>query len=299
MAKKRTKKRKRKQGAKKRPTGFELTVQWVRSYDGPNIIEAYAERFGVSSATAIRDLKHLGAKLDSGEVVGLRAKPWNKRVRWDPPFESHRDELKGEGIERNEDYAHILGFTPEGKPYGVPWQEADKYEEDPFEWVRKTEKARGSMMHRYHYLAAEMFGYSYANYENHLGIGHLRYELLMPFDTKTLERAANEEWPTSRLAKELGVDEAQARQNAQAFKEAVAVVDSENPTLAFRNGVRQSIEQAVKEGLKKPDEIEMLVSQICYRAADMACLLDREGEDLSTYSQDLRWERCVEFLASK
>jgi len=29
-------------------------------------------------------------------------------------------------------------------------------------------------------LAAELFNYSYANYQNHLGIGNLRFEKLMP-----------------------------------------------------------------------------------------------------------------------
>jgi hypothetical protein len=35
-------------------------------------------------------------------------------------------------------------------------------------------------MDRYKLLAAELFGYSYDNYEDHLGIGHIRFEKLMP-----------------------------------------------------------------------------------------------------------------------
>ena len=33
---------------------------------------------------------------------------------------------------------------------------------------------------RAQFLAAEIFGYSYANYQDHLGIGNTRYERLMP-----------------------------------------------------------------------------------------------------------------------
>jgi hypothetical protein len=34
--------------------------------------------------------------------------------------------------------------------------------------------------------------------------------------------------------------------------------------------------------------IERLLTQICYRAADLAFLLDRKGETLSQYSERLR-----------
>ena len=44
-------------------------------------------------------------------------------------------------------------------------------------------------MNRRQLLAAETFHYSYANYANHLGIGNIRFDKLMPDDVDTLERA--------------------------------------------------------------------------------------------------------------
>jgi hypothetical protein len=38
------------------------------------------------------------------------------------------------------------------------------------------------------------------------------------------------------------------------------------------------------------EEMEKVVVQICYRAADLAFLLDQHGEELSKYSEDLRAE---------
>jgi hypothetical protein len=41
--------------------------------------------------------------------------------------------------------------------------------------------------------------------------------------------------------------------------------------------------------------VEDLVVQICYRAADLAVLLDMEGKPLSRYSRHLRREPDVEY----
>ena len=37
-------------------------------------------------------------------------------------------------------------------------------------------------------LAAEIFGYSYAKYVDHLGIGNIRFDKLMPDDAIKLDR---------------------------------------------------------------------------------------------------------------
>jgi hypothetical protein len=150
-------------------------------------------------------------------------------------------------------------------------------------------------MNRYHLLAAEIFGYSYANYEDHLGIGNIRFEKLMPNDARTLERAGQEGWPTERVAQALGTDAENAAELVDAFRQAHAVVDAENPAESFRRAVRQVIEDAVSDGLEDEESREDLVTQICYRVADLAFLLDREKEPLSRYSRHLRREPDVEY----
>ena len=143
-------------------------------------------------------------------------------------------------------------------------------------------------MNRYHLLAAEIFGYSYANYDNHLGIGHIRYEQKMPDDARTLELAAAEQWPIEKLARSLDVGVDVARKLLRAFRGAREVVDAENSGESFRWAVRQCIEHAVCEGLGDEPSIERLVTQICYRTADLAFLLVQKGETLSQYSEPLR-----------
>jgi len=152
-------------------------------------------------------------------------------------------------------------------------------------------------MNRYHLLAAEMFGYSYANYEDHLGIGNLRYEKLMPDDARTMERAEAEGWPLAKIARKLKIKPEEAARVQRTFRCAREVVDAENAAESFRWAVRQCIEHAIAAGLRDEASVERLVKQVCYRAADLAFLLKREGKSLSQYSRRLRKEPYVEYDA--
>jgi len=150
-------------------------------------------------------------------------------------------------------------------------------------------------MDRYQLLAAEIYGYSFANYEDHLGIGNIRYEKLMPNDARMLERAETEGWPVERVAKKLKTNKEVAADLLRAFRLAREVVDAENPAESFRWGVRHTIERAIREGLRDEPSVERLVTQICYRAADLGFLLKREGKTLARYSRHLRREPGTEY----
>jgi hypothetical protein len=156
------------------------------------------------------------------------------------------------------------------------------------------EKGNRRIMKRQHYLAAELFGYSYANYEDHLGIGHVRFEKLMPQEALVLEEAERENWPNERVAQTLKMKPDEVADLRRCFEEGKAIVDAPNPAEAFRRGVRVSINRALDDGLDSPAAVEQLVVQICYRAADMAFLLDEQREKLSAYSEDLRREDDIE-----
>jgi hypothetical protein len=150
-------------------------------------------------------------------------------------------------------------------------------------------------MKRDQLLAAEIFGYSYANYQDHLGIGNVRYERLMPETVNVLARAAKESWPLRRLADELDTDPENAEDLLDGYRRAVQVVDAADPAESFRSAVRFVIQDAVAEGLSTDEEVERLVIQVCYRAADLAYLLKQRGETLARYSRHLRREPDVEY----
>ncbi len=152
---------------------------------------------------------------------------------------------------------------------------------------------------RYSLLAAEIFGYSFANYRDHLGIENERYDEIMPHAARVLERALEEKWPVARVAEELfpgeTVDEKEALEYLAACKDALQVVNAENAAESFRNAVRLSVQRAMKDGLSDDASVEDLVVQICYRASDLAVLLDQEGQPLSRYSRHLRREKDVDY----
>jgi hypothetical protein len=160
------------------------------------------------------------------------------------------------------------------------WEEPELWDEE--EWDEEE------WMDRRQLLAAETFHYSYANYDNHLGIGNIRFDKLMPDDVDTLERAEQEGWDDARLAQALEVDEEHVEHWRRSYQRAKAITDASTPAESFRRGVRFSIEDAIEEGLTDEQQIDDLVTQICYRAADLAYLLDMRGELLSEYSAELR-----------
>jgi hypothetical protein len=153
-----------------------------------------------------------------------------------------------------------------------------------------TDKSGELKMERKHILAAEMFSYSFENYRNHLGIGHDRFETIMPQDAALLERAQSEQWPDERIAKKLEVDLDEIPRRRQKYMRAKSITDAVNPAESFRFGVRFSIQDALEKGINGSEDIEDLVSQICYRASDMAVLLELQKETLSKYSDTLRQE---------
>jgi hypothetical protein len=143
-------------------------------------------------------------------------------------------------------------------------------------------------MNRRELLAAETFHYSYANYDDHLGIGNIRFDKLMPDDVDTLEQAEQEGWDDARLAIALEVEVDKVEFWRESYRRAKEIVDAPTAAESFRRGVRYSIQDAAEEGLTGEEAIEQLVTQICYRAADLAYLLDMEAEILSRYSRELR-----------
>ena len=145
-------------------------------------------------------------------------------------------------------------------------------------------------MTRIQMLAAEIFAYSFDNYANHLGIGHLRFEKLMPQTARDLEQAEKEGWDDTRLAKAIEIPLVDVPAWRRRYRDALKIVDAKSPAEGFRNGVRQSLVRDLEKYSLSDAEIEDIVKQICYRAADLSYVLDDREQQLSDYSKELRRE---------
>ena len=152
------------------------------------------------------------------------------------------------------------------------------------------EVMRRETLTRKQLLAAELHAYSYANYADHLGIGNIRFDKLMPRDVDTLEQAEREGWDSTRLAQALEIPEDQVAAYRRSYREAKDIVDA--PTLAesFRRAIRYVIQSAIEEGLTDEAARERLITQVCYRVADLSFRLEMEGKQLAEYSRELRQE---------
>ena len=135
-------------------------------------------------------------------------------------------------------------------------------------------------------LAAEIYSYSYANYSDHEG--NLRFDRYMPDDVNVLRQASEEQWPISRLAEKLEIEEEQAIAMLKSLHEARKIIDAANPSESYRESVRQRLRFLLKGKVEDEEEIDTIVIQMCYCAADFGCLLDWENSRLSDYSEWLR-----------
>ena len=146
-----------------------------------------------------------------------------------------------------------------------------------------------------HLLAAEIYGYSYFNYVNHEG--NPRFDRYMPQTVKQLRRAIAEEWPKDRIAKTLDIPLEKVDVFLEAYRDGMDVVFAHNASESFRAGIKQSIQKALRDGLKSEEDVDKLVIQICYRAADLGYLLDCEGKELSDYDMWLTRQKGVNYSA--
>jgi hypothetical protein len=145
-------------------------------------------------------------------------------------------------------------------------------------------------MERKHILAAELYSYGLENYRNHLGIGNSRFETLMPQDAILWERAESERWSDDQIAIEMEVERDSVPEWRQKYMRAKSIVDAADPAESFRIGLRFLIQDALENGISSSEDIDDLVTQICYRTSDMSVLLGLREESLSKYSDALRQE---------
>lgn len=141
-------------------------------------------------------------------------------------------------------------------------------------------------MERIHLLAAEIFRYSYTNYEGHLGSDH-RFDKSMPKNAAILETAVKEEWPVEKVAEKLDIPNETANEVLHATFEALEIVNAENPSDSFRKAVEYTLRDALTIGVKDDEDLMRLVDQISYRAADLSYLLEQEDNKLADYSKAL------------
>ena len=109
---------------------------WLPTYEGKNVFRGYRKRYGVDWPTALQELEMLGVEVTPTyreqvlRTVQEQAKAKKrKRLGKAAELESML------GIEQDEHFAFIVGYTSGGAPCGITWEEweqmgASEAEED-------------------------------------------------------------------------------------------------------------------------------------------------------------------------
>ncbi len=113
----------------KRKRRLEAARHWLGDYSGTHVARAYRKRFGVDWPCAFKELEMLGVAFDPAYVEEvLRGAERDAEVKRKKKAEARAEPL---GVDQDEHFAYIIGYTAGGLPYGLTWDEYEAEEDDP------------------------------------------------------------------------------------------------------------------------------------------------------------------------
>jgi len=143
-----------------RDSRLQAAKHWMPKYDGKNIIRGYMKHFGVDFSTVAVELEMLGVKIDSKYVGKLKRDQEKQEESKERKRRKKQEEECDEFPESDEYFYFIAGYTSNGVPFGISWEE--HYESE------------------YYYIAGYKDGKPY-------GITWEEFEISMPTDNFGVE----------------------------------------------------------------------------------------------------------------
>ncbi len=132
MARKRKKALPPRRKRMKRKRRLESARHWLGDYQGTHLARAYRKRFGVDWPCAFKELEMLGATFDPAYVEAvLRGVERDAEAQRKKKAEARARELRSPGVDQDEHFAYIIGYTAWGFPYGLTWDEYEAEACDP------------------------------------------------------------------------------------------------------------------------------------------------------------------------
>lgn len=95
-----------------------MTMNWIKTYNGKNVVKGYSNWFGVDLLCAIAELRM------AGETISIDYEERVKKLHRDRinqrKLNKENSEFEHEQInEWDEDFEFIAGYTSNGMPYGI------------------------------------------------------------------------------------------------------------------------------------------------------------------------------------
>lgn len=100
---------------------------WIPTYQGKSIVSGYRKRFHVDIMCAIRELQKLGIEFKQEYIESVQR---NIAAMQRKKQEKKQAEELETFIERDENFAFIVGYTSGGAAYGLTWEQWSEIEQE-------------------------------------------------------------------------------------------------------------------------------------------------------------------------
>ena len=109
-----------------------MASEWIKGYNGKNLISGYAKWFGVDKICAMNELKIIGVTISEAMekqvLASVKARIEQKRI-----MKEKRNFVDDKDIDSDENFAYIAGYTSGGAPYGLTHEEMRRIESEQTE----------------------------------------------------------------------------------------------------------------------------------------------------------------------
>lgn len=108
----------------KREGRLQAAKHWLPKYDGKNIVKGYSKHFGVNKICAVLELQMLGYEISEGYLEQLKADEVRRQKLKEKRKREKELQRQDDMLEySDETFYFIAGYTSNGVPYGLTWDE--------------------------------------------------------------------------------------------------------------------------------------------------------------------------------
>lgn len=99
---------------------------WLKNFTGKHIIRSYRRWYAVSEVCAIIELQMLGISIDKEALKKAKLAEKSKAQAGLAAKKNRKERLVADLLEESDDsFSFIAGYTTNGTPYGITWEETD------------------------------------------------------------------------------------------------------------------------------------------------------------------------------
>lgn len=119
----------------KREQRLQAACEWISKYTGKDIVRGYRRWFGVDKVCALLELKMCGLPISDEGIAAARKD--QERLSIERQEQGNLRALQS-GIDQDDNFACIIGYTSGGAPYGLTWEKLDRIEQEIEEQIGPT-----------------------------------------------------------------------------------------------------------------------------------------------------------------